>query len=320
MLSTFLLVLPVFGIILAGWLARTIGVLGPAATSEINRFVVYLALPALLFDVVASADIEAIWQPGFIGAFGLASFAVYAGTVFLRRRVSVPLADAAVDGLAAGYANTAYIGLPLLLAVFGDAGLAPTLIASILTICLIFAVAIIVIEVGLQHGDHPGAIARTVIMRVMRNPIVLAPLFGAFFPLSGFSMPTPLARSVELLANAAAPSALVALGLFLASSRIDARGMVADNARHTRPGVVAQLVALKLIVQPALTWLLATQVFRLSPFLTNTAVLIAALPTGTGPFMLAEFYRREAKLTAQVILVSTLLSVATVTAFITVAL
>lgn len=316
MLSTFLVVLPIFGVILAGWLARTIGVLGPAATSEVNRLVVYLALPALLFDVVASAKLEDIWQPGFIGAFGCAALVIYFATVFVRRRLGVPLSDAAVDGLAAGYANTGYMGFPLLLAIFGKAGLAPTLIASILTICILFAIAIVVIEIGLQRADHPGAMARTVAARVMRNPVVIAPLLGSVFPLSGIPMPSPLADFVALLGAAAAPSALVALGLFLASSRIEARLAEARDRPSPSHAVVGQVVALKLLAQPALTWVLATQVFRLPEFQTHCAVLIAALPTGTGPFMLAEFYNREASLTARAILVSTLLSVLTVTAYI----
>ncbi len=69
MVATFLIVLPIFGLILAGWLARWFSLLGPQATRELNQFVVYLALPALLFDIVAHARWEELWQPGFIGAF-----------------------------------------------------------------------------------------------------------------------------------------------------------------------------------------------------------------------------------------------------------
>ena len=69
------------------------------------------------------------------------------------------------------------------------------------------------------------------------------------------------------------------------------------------------------MVHPVLAWLLARFVFDLPPLLLHTAVLMAALPTGTGPFMLAEFYRREAEVTARVVLVSTILSVLTVSGY-----
>ena len=76
------------------------------------------------------------------------------------------------------------------------------------------------------------------------------------------------------------------------------------------------LSSAKLIAQPAITWVLAGPILKLDPFLVTSAVLIAALPTGTGPFMLAEFYGRGRRLTAQVVLVTTLISVVTVAALI----
>jgi predicted permease len=78
-------------------------------------------------------------------------------------------------------------------------------------------------------------------------------------------------------------------------------------------------VTAKLILQPMLTWTLAVFVFHLPPALTQSATLLAALPTGTGPFMLAEFYNREAAVTSRVILISTVLSVLTVSAYLAVA-
>jgi predicted permease len=109
-----------------------------------------------------------------------------------------------------------------------------------------------------------------------------------------------------MLGGAASPCALVALGLFLAQSRKVERETV--NA-------IAFLVSVKLIVQPLATWLLAVYVFGLPPLMAESAALLAALPTGTGPFMLAEHYRREAAITSNVILYSTVISVVTLSAF-----
>ena len=117
MLSPFLIVLPIFALIFAGWLARRIGVLGPNATTELNRFVVWLALPALLFDIMAHTQSADLWQPGFIAVFGLSSAAVFVLTIAIRLRGARHLADAAIDGLHAGYANTGFLGFPLALAV-----------------------------------------------------------------------------------------------------------------------------------------------------------------------------------------------------------
>ncbi|MFC4255020.1 AEC family transporter [Altererythrobacter xixiisoli] len=308
MLSVLLIILPIFALILAGWGARRMGVLGPQAATEINRFVVWLALPALLFGIMAKAHWGEVWQPDFIGTFVGGALAVFVLTLLWRRR-SRPLADAAIDGLNAGYANTAFLGFPLMLAVFGSAGLAPTLIATILTVCVLFAGALIVVDIGLQTGGSKRAMLANLLKSLARNPLVLSPAAGALFLLAGWELPAPVDRFVTLLGGAASPCALVGLGLFLAD---------APAGKAAAGRVVAALVALKLLVQPLLTWLLAAHVFHLSPAMTGAAVLLAALPTGTGPFMAAEFHGREAGVTARVILLSTILSLATLTVLLTV--
>ena len=99
-----------------------------------------LALPALLFDMMAHAGWATFWQPGFIAAFGLScARRVRADRVAADRRGARPLADASIDGLNAAYANTGFIGLPLCLVVFGRDSLALATIATILTVCVLFA-------------------------------------------------------------------------------------------------------------------------------------------------------------------------------------
>lgn len=292
MLTTLPIVLPIFALIFAGWLVRRIGVLGAAATSEINRFVVYLALPALLFEITAHATGAEIWQPGFIAAFSLGAAAVFGLTLMLRPRAAGPLADAVLDGLNAAYANTGFIGFPLAAVAIGPAALAPTLIATILTACVLFALSIVLIEADLQTEAHPARLALKVGRSLSRNPLLVAPMLGALTHLSGVAIPGSAEQFLKLLGGAASPCALVALGLFLA------------EPRPKQPGTTtraALLVGLKLVLHPAVTYGCARFLFALPPPLTHVAVLLAALPTGTGPFMLAEFYRREAAVTAAVI-------------------
>ncbi len=306
MLSTLIVVLPVFALIFAGWLVRRIGVLGPHATPELNRFVVYLALPALLFDITAHARWVDVWQPGFVAAFGLGMSLIFALTLILRASHPRHLADAAIDGLNAGYANTGFIGFPLALVTLGHDAMAPTLVATILTVCVLFAVAIILIETGLQTEKRRKHLVIKVGRSLLRNPLLVAPVLGAVVPLAGLSVPAPVESFLKMLGGAASPCALVALGLFLAAQRGTAEQDI---------GAAALLVGFKLVLQPVVTWILATAVFGLSPLLTHTAVLLAALPTGTGPFMLAEFYRREASITSNVVLASTVASVVTISGY-----
>lgn len=298
-----LVILPVFALILAGVIARRTGVLGPHATRELNRFVVWLALPCLLFDIVAHARWADLWRPGFIAAFAGGSFGVFVLALALRWNKRRPLADAAIDGLNAGYANTGFIGFPLAAAVFGASALTPTLIAAILTVCVLFGFALILVEAGLQGEGHPAQIVGKVMLSLGKNPLLVAPVAGAVVPLLGLTLPAPAESFLKLLGGAASPCALVALGLFLADKR--------EGAASVPTADTVLLVALKLALQPLLTWILAVFVCHLPPALTAACVVLAALPTGTGPFMVAEFYRRESAVTARVILVSTVLALLT---------
>lgn len=307
MLSTLNVVLPVFALILAGWLARKLKILGENALSELNRFVVYLALPALLFDIIANASWKALAQPAFIFTFLIGMMVIFFLTVLIQLRRTRHLADAAIDGLNAGYANTGFIGFPLVIVFMGHDALAPTLIATILTVSVLFGVGIIIIETGLQGEIKRRIIVARVAKSLMKNPLLVSPVIAICIPISGWTLPDSINVFLKLLGGAASPCALIALGLFLA-------GHSAQKVKNDHV-TVALLVVLKLFIQPALTWWLATRVFSLTPALVHTAVLLAALPTGTGPFMLAEFYRREASITSKCILISTVGSLFTVSAY-----
>ena len=311
MLTTVFVVLPIFALIFLGFGCRRAGILGPHATTELNRFVVFLALPALLFDIMAHASWAKLDQPAFAAVFTLGTFIVFALTILLRLRGTRHLADVSIDGLNAGYGNTGFIGFPLSLILFGRGSLGLTTIAAIITVCLLFAVAIVLIEIGLQTEARPAHLLLKVGRSLVRNPLLVAPVLGAAWAATGLPLPASAETFLRLLGEAASPCALVALGLFLGERRAAASGPAGDADRF---GTVL-VVGLKLIVQPALTWVLATQLFRLTPLLTHLVVVLAALPTGTGPFMLAEFYGREATITARAILLSTVGSLVTVSAY-----
>jgi predicted permease len=128
---------------------------------------------------------------------------------------------------------------------------------------------------------------------------------GAGISLAGWTVPGPIATYLHLLSAAASPCALISLGLFIADRPRD------DGASREQPGLVVALSATKLVAQPLLT-LGFCRLLNLPRPATEAAVLIAALPTGTGPYMLAELYGLHAARTAQVILWTTLASLVTV--------
>ncbi|MBA1274819.1 AEC family transporter [Stutzerimonas azotifigens] len=301
MSSVINVVLPVFALILLGYLCLRSGRLGPTAASELNRFVVWLGLPALLFSITAKSTWEEIWQPGFIIAFSVGCLGVFGFTLLYRMLwQKLPLVDASLDALGASYANTGYIGIPLCMLILGDQALQPALVSSLIVVCVLFAIALACVETGLHGGQGFGQTLCKVSLALVRNPLVIAPVLGGLWAVGGAPLPVPIDTLLRLLGAAAAPCALVSLGLFLA---------------QPQPGGpvkgVWPLVLLKLIGQPLITWYLAAKVFHLPPLWTYSALLLSALPTGTGPFMLAEFYGREAARVSRVVLLSTLGSLLT---------
>ncbi|MDB5990660.1 MAG: auxin Efflux Carrier [Herbaspirillum sp.] len=303
MLSIITIVVPIFALIAAGFGCRRFNLLGVTAATELTRFVIYLALPALLFQTMATTRWQQLNQPGFIAAFSLGIAIVFIASLWWSKHNTRHLADGAIDSLNAAYANVGFIGFPLCFMALGQAGLAPAIIATIITVCILFAIAIAMIELSLQQERRPLLALIKVARALSRNPLLLAPLLGALWNVSGMVLPDAVASLLKLLGAAASPCALVSLGAFLAAKQTSSGGGAG----------VPVLVLLKLLLQPAITWFLAFHVFTMPTAWANAALLLAALPTGTGPYMLAELYKREAATTASVILSSTIASLITLT-------
>ncbi len=298
MLAIFNVVFPVFALIFLGFLCRKRNILSVNAASELNRFVIYLGLPALLFDSIARLTPADFSNLRFIAVFAIGIVAVFLLTAWIKWRQGAVAGDIIIDSLSASYANVGFLGIPLCLLSFGHDSMPPAVIAMIMTACLLFAVAIVLLEICLHADKHIGRSLLNTGNSLIRNPILIAPILGAIVAASGYALPSGVQQLFKLLGAAASPCALVSLGLFLAQ----------PIARKDGNGSVAMLVGFKLLLHPALTALLAYWILPLPKLWADTALLLAATPIGTGPFMLAELYQREAALMSRAILISTCLS------------
>jgi predicted permease len=205
------------------------------------------------------------------------------------------LGVASLDGLLGSYANTAYMGFPVLLMVYGPESQVPVTIASIITVCVLNASAIVFIEIAAHSERRLIPLVRKVGGSLLRNPILVAPVLGMAYGASGLGLAAPVEAYLKLLGGAASPLALAVIGLVLAE-------LTSFGGPDTRMSLA--LAAVKLIVHPALAWGLAVAL-GVPPELLSMAVLLAALPTGAGPFIVAEYYRLPTAVTSTVILAST---------------
>lgn len=302
MLPVLSIALPVFGLILIGGIAGKAKFLGRDATGALNMFVVWLALPAVLFQAMAHIQPADLASPGLAGAF-TAGF-VIPGAIAMAMARKLRLADATLQALAGTFCNTGYMGIPLCRMVYGDDSLVPSVVCVVITACAQFGIAIALVEAD-RPGVAPWRVARRVGLALSRNPLLVSPVAGLVVSLLGLPLPLAIDRFLTILGGAATPCALVATGM-----------MVAETTERFQPVAVGRLVLLKLLVQPAVAWFAAYRLAHLPPAYAGTALLMSALPTGSGAFILATLYGRQVAVTSGVVLVSTIISFATLSALI----
>jgi predicted permease len=296
--------LPIFGLIFAGLGAGKAGILGMASSDALNRFVYWFALPAMLFNGMFRAPLGELIDVPYLAAYlGGVGFVYVLGLIIALRWPRRSLTDASILAMTAAYANVGYMGLPLCALAFGDRGLPPVIVATVVTAALLFAGTTILVEADLNRAAGPGAALRRVARALATNPLLLAPIMGGLWVGSGAPLPAAIKNFMDLMGAAASPCALFALGLFLAG----------QSVRDDLP-TVGWLVALKLIVMPAVTWILAFRLIPVSELPAVIAVLLNALPIGAGAFVMAAQYGRQVAPISAATLISTIVSVVTVSA------
>jgi malonate transporter and related proteins len=302
LLYVFNVVLPVFLLILIGYIGGWTGKLGANASIELNRFVVWLALPAQLFNFAANSGWQTLWQPGFIAAFFLSCLIVFVLVLLISWMRNRDLAAASFDGLSASYSNTGYMGIPLCALALGQDGLAPAIISTFI-VFVMFALATVLIEVGILSHKKPHEIVWSVIKSLCTNPLLIAPVAGLLWAYSDLTLYDPIAQVIAFLAAASTPCALVSIGLFL---------MQKSTATPTQAWGISLA---KLILQPLIAWVIAAPILELPTLWISAIVILSALPTGTGPFMLAQYYKADGSVISRVVLITTVGSLLTLSLF-----
>ncbi|MFN3448723.1 MAG: AEC family transporter [Roseococcus sp.] len=292
-------VAPIFALILAGWVAAWRGWVGEAGFAGLNAFAFSLAAPALLF---ASGTAGHTGGGGAALAFFLGCAVLYAATLAGGVRAGMGLAGAGPLALNVTFGNTVMMGIPLIAAAFGPQGLAVLLAILALHSMVLLGTATVVAELALNSGASAWRLLQSTLRGVLRNPIVMAVLLAMVWSTLALPVPGPARRTLELLGAAAPPVSLFCLGGSLVGFR--ARGLW----RRT-----ALTAALKLLLLPLLVFGFC-RLLGLGPLETAVAVTTAALPTGANAFLLARRYAAGAAESGAAVLVSTLLSVASLSA------
>jgi malonate transporter and related proteins len=292
-------VLPVFGLVACGVLAGRFGLVHQSSSQALNQFVYAFALPAMLFVAVYRGSLDEILSGMFlvavIGATLGTALAGYLVSHFMKNATS---AENTLRALNASFANTGYLGIPLVTVAYGERAALPAALATVATNIVSFALAIVCLE--LFVNPRPGAVRRA-LGGVLRSPLIWPIALAVACVALEVRVPTPIERFATLLAAAAGPCALFAIGLFV--SQLSMRAGIAAAWPST---------ALKLVLHPALMALLAFYLLPIDPFWAKIGVVCASLPLGATAFVLAQRYKLLEAETSTGAVLSTAVSVATV--------
>ena len=258
-------------------------VLREGTGEALGDFVITVAVPVLLFRTIAGADFADTRPFGLWGVYFTAVLATWiAGTLTARKVFGRDAAAGAVAGLSASFSNLVLLGIPMTLAVFGQPGI--EVLSLLLTIHLpILTAAVIVLhELARRRADEAkgGAFELRAVLAhlartLMRNPIVIGILSGLAWRALPLEMPLLAAETIDRLAAVAGTLALVSLGMSLRRFGI---------ARNVPQG--AAMAALKLVLMPAVATLAALLIMP-PPFVAKVAIVLAAMPTGVNPYLMA---------------------------------
>lgn len=300
-----LIVAPVAGLVLLGFVAAKLNCLPEAAIAGLPAFAFKVTMPALIFRAFLSVN-ELPSAPEamiyvYFGTVAIIWVLISLLTVALLRR---PAADAAPISMATSFSNSVMLGLPLSLSAFGPESTISAAIIIAIDTPLMWLVAVTQIEFALA-GERRFSLAalRPVIIRLFTNPIILATLAGVSGRFAGLELSGVPERFIDLLAGAAVPVALFAMGMTLSTFSL----------RGQTPTLIVMTV-FKLLLMPMIVVLLAHYVWPLPPVWFATAVLFAALPVGANPFLFAAQYERAQGTLSASIAVTTMLSLVTVSA------
>ena len=288
------LCLPIFAVVAVGLLAARINLVPPATVDAVGLFSFNVALPALLLRLVGGQPLAESFQPEWFQGY-LASclfvFGCAMGFALLMGRGRV---RAAALGAAATMGNVGYLAPPLLIPMLGPRVAGPVAMSIMAEVAVIIALGSVLMAPS-APGEGLRAMGRG-LLALARNPVILGIAGGCLLAWGNVALPLPIDRFLSFLGNAAGPTALFALGGTLGRLRVG-RDLVA---------VASGLTLCKIVVYPMVVWLMLSQYLGLDSFWVVSGTLLAAMPTATNAFVLAQRHGAGAEEVSAGVLLSTL--------------
>nr|WP_244511329.1 AEC family transporter [Halomonas arcis] len=234
----------------------------------VGNFVMYFALPALVIRALTQNPLEEVFNVDYLLAYGLGSVIIFFLALWLAIFIKKNnLQTGAMFALGMSASNSAFTGYPVAAMVIGPPAVTFLTLSMIVENLLIIPAALILAEVGRQSGSGLSSTLKQTASQLIKNPVLMAIFIGVVIAISGVSLPGPVTKAIDMVANAAGPAALFAIGGTLYGLHV--RGVVMD---------VSQIVVGKLILHPLAIVLAFLIMPKSDPLLLVGAILFAAAP------------------------------------------
>ena len=306
MFDVLLITFPFFALVLCGYVAARRRMLPFEAISGLNTFVLYFALPCMLYRFGASTPIAQLLDGAAIGVYLVCALVLVGFVIAVSMNRRIGWNDASFGALVAAFPNTGFMGVPLLVALLG-AGAAGPAILTILVDLLVtssLCIALSRFDGADQHGAAKAA--KNALKGVALNPMPWAIVLGGVASALQMQPIRPLMQTINLLADAASPVALFTIGAVLARSQF----MAAQREQAPMPmRDYVPVAVIKLVVHPLLVLMVGAAAISLrlplDKFALTVMVLVAALPSASNVSLLAERFGADTGRIARIILLTT---------------
>jgi malonate transporter and related proteins len=301
--------IPFFALVLAGYVAGWRHVLSESAIPGLNSFVLYFALPCMLFRFGLNTPIAEALNPTVLAIYLLCALLMVFFTIAVSLDEVVGLKDASFGALVTAFPNTGFMGVPLLAALFGPTIVGPMIATILIDMFVTSSLCIALAQVGTSAGGARDAALRS-LRGALSNPMPWAIAAGGVCSVMGWRPSGPVEAVIRMLADAASPVALFTIGAVL--------WRAGQHAHHrTAPRRFVPQALMKLLLHPLLVFLVALAAgqlgLALTPLQITAIVLTAALPSAANVAMLAERFGADNGRIARIIMTSTVLAFASFT-------
>jgi predicted permease len=293
-------ILPVFLVIGAGFGAAKRRLMSEAGIDGLMRFAQGFAIPALLFQAMATIDLRENFDLRLVGTFYTGSFTCFViGMIGARFLFGRPWEDAVAIGFVALFSNSLLLGLPITERAFGPGSTEANFAIIAVHSPFCYAVGITAMEIARAQGAPLRSLPGKILRAILSNALIVGIALGLLVNLSGLPLPAAVAEALDLFVRAALPAALFGLGGVIARYRLEG----------DLPTILFTL-SLSLFLHPAIAWTLGTFA-GLPRDEFRSVVVTASMAPGANAYLFASMYGRATRVAASCVLLGTALSVVT---------